>query len=51
MIDTFVFRSLLTTREEGMAAAAGFYHSVLCFVTIMIANFLVKKYNKDYSLF
>jgi len=51
VIDTFVFRSLLTTREEGMAAAAGFYQSVLCFVTIIIANYLVKKYNKDYSLF
>ncbi|MBP3961851.1 sugar ABC transporter permease [Paenibacillus sp. DLE-14] len=51
VIDTFVFRSLLMTREEGMAAAAGFYQSVLCFVTIMMANFAVKKYNKDYSLF
>ncbi|WP_405152314.1 ABC transporter permease [Paenibacillus sp. FSL K6-0108] len=51
VIDTFVFRSLLTTREEGMAAAAGFYQSILCFVTIMIANYAVKKYNKDYSLF
>jgi putative aldouronate transport system permease protein len=51
VIDTFVFRSLLSTREEGMAAAAGFYQSILCFVTIMIANYLVKKYNNDYSLF
>jgi putative aldouronate transport system permease protein len=51
VIDTFVFRSLLLTREEGMAAAAGFYQSILCFVTIIIANYLVKKYNKDYSLF
>ncbi|MEK3850244.1 sugar ABC transporter permease [Paenibacillus peoriae] len=51
VIDTFVFRSLLSTREEGMAAAAGFYQSILCFVTIMIANYAVKKYNKDYSLF
>ncbi|MFC4776253.1 ABC transporter permease [Paenibacillus sp. GCM10023252] len=51
VIDTFVFRSLLLTREEGMAAAAGFYQSVLCFVTILIANYGVKKYNKDYSLF
>jgi putative aldouronate transport system permease protein len=51
VIDTFVFRSLLTTREEGMAAAAGFYQSVLCFVTIIAANYMVKKYDKDYSLF
>ncbi len=51
VIDTFVFRSLLTTREEGMAAAAGFYQSILCFVTIIAANYMVKKYDKDYSLF
>jgi ABC-type polysaccharide transport system, permease component len=51
VIDTFVFRSLLTTREEGMAAAAGFYQSALCFITIIAANFMVKKYDKDYSLF
>jgi len=51
IIDTFVFRSLMTTKQEGMAAAVGLYQSVLCFITIMAANFAVKKYNRDYSLF
>ncbi|WP_245589967.1 ABC transporter permease [Caldanaerobius polysaccharolyticus] len=51
VIDTFTFRSLLQTNEFGMAAASGFYQSVFCFVTILLANFLVKKYDKDYSLF
>lgn len=51
VIDTFVFRSLLQTSDIGMAAAAGFYQSILCFVTIMIVNGLVKKANKDYALF
>ena len=51
VIDTFVFRSLLETSDIGMAAAAGFYQSVLCFVTIMIVNSIVKRVSSDYALF
>lgn len=51
VIDTYVTRSLLTSPEFGMTAAAGLYQSVLCFAIIMVFNFLVKKYDKDYSLF
>jgi putative aldouronate transport system permease protein len=51
VIDTYVTRSLISTSEFGMTAAAGLYQSVLCFVIIMIFNALVKRYNKDYSLF
>jgi putative aldouronate transport system permease protein len=51
VIDTFVFRALINTGDIGMAAAAGFYQSVLCFVTIVITNYAVKRANKDYSLF
>lgn len=51
VIDTYVTRSLVTTSEFGMTAAAGVYQSVLCFVIIMVFNALVKKYDKDYSLF
>lgn len=51
VIDTFTTRSLLQTNEVGMAAAAGLYQSVFCFVTILIANFVVKKNNEDNSLF
>lgn len=51
VIDTFTFRSLLQTNEFGMAAASGFYQSVFCFITILTANYLVKKYDEDYSLF
>jgi putative aldouronate transport system permease protein len=51
IIDTFVFRSLVNTGDIGMAAAAGFYQSVLCFVTIVVTNYVVKRANKDYSLF
>lgn len=51
VIDTFVTRSLLHTNEIGMSAAAGLFQSVFGFITVMIANFLVKRYDNDYSLF
>ncbi|MBW7457062.1 ABC transporter permease [Paenibacillus sepulcri] len=51
VIDTFVFRSLTTSNEIGMSAAAGFYQSVLGFGTIMLANYAVRKYDGDRALF
>ena len=51
VIDTFVFRSLLETSDIGMTAAAGFYQSILCFVTIMVVNGVIRKINSDYALF
>jgi putative aldouronate transport system permease protein len=51
VIDTYVTRSLMTSPEFGMTAAAGLYQSVLCFAIIMAFNYLVKRYDKDYSLF
>ena len=51
VIDTFTVRSLLQSGEVGMSAAAGLYQSVFCLITIVFTNFLVKKYDPDYSLF
>lgn len=51
VIDTFVYRSLITSPNIGMSAAAGFYQSVLCFVTIVSVNWIVKKIDPDYTLF
>jgi putative aldouronate transport system permease protein len=51
VIDTFVFRSLVNSADIGMTAAAGVYQAVLCFLIIMVSNFIIKKYNPDYSLF
>lgn len=51
IIDTLVFRSLMGTQDYGMAAAAGFYQSVLCFAVIVTVNSIVKKVDKDYALF
>jgi putative aldouronate transport system permease protein len=51
VIDTFTFRALITNNDFGMSSAVGLYQSVLCFGTILFANWLVKVYNEDYSLF
>ncbi|MDR1972683.1 MAG: ABC transporter permease subunit [Treponema sp.] len=51
IIDTFVYRSLVNSPNTGMAAAAGLYQSILCFISILAANFAVKKIEPDYTLF
>jgi putative aldouronate transport system permease protein len=51
VIDTFTFRALINNNDIGMAAASGFFQSVLCFVTVVFANRLVSSYDKDYALF
>ncbi len=51
VIDTYVFRLLINNGDYGMSAAAGLYQSVLCFITINICNFLVKKVQPDYALY
>lgn len=51
VIDTFVFRSLITSGDIGMTAAASFYQSILCFVIITAVNGIVKRVNEDNALF
>ena len=51
VIDTYVFRLMFQSKDNGRITAIGLYQSVLCFVTIIIANFIVKKKDPDYSLF
>jgi len=51
ILDLFVYRALAASSDLGMASAAGFYQSVLCFITIMTVNTIIKKIQPDYSLF
>lgn len=51
IIDTYIYRMLTTSPNIGLTAAAGLYQSVLCFVTILAANYIVKKIDPDYTLF
>ncbi|MEG1426486.1 MAG: ABC transporter permease subunit [Oscillospiraceae bacterium] len=51
VIDTFVFRSLITSGDISMSSAATFYQSVLCFIIIMVVNTSIKKISPDNALF
>ena len=51
VIDTLTFRALISNSDYGMSAAIGLYQSVLCFITVLLANKLVGMYDKDYTLF
>ena len=51
VIDTFVFRSLLSSNDVGMSSAVGLYQSVLNFVFIMLVNAIVNKIDSDSALF
>jgi putative aldouronate transport system permease protein len=51
ILDLFIYRALASTSDMGMAAAAGLFQSVLCFITIMTVNGIIKKFQPDYSLF
>ena len=51
VIDTYVFKLLITDGNIGVSAAAGLYQSVLCFITINVCNYLVKRVQPDYALY
>lgn len=51
VIDTYVFRALRKTGDTGMAAAAGFYQSIVGFIMILATNYVVRKKSPENSLF
>lgn len=51
VIDTYVYRALRSSNDLGMPAAIGLYQSVVGFVLVVSANFLVKKVNTENALF
>lgn len=50
-IDTYVYRALLQLNDVSRATAAGFLQSVLGFATVLLVNFLIRKYDRDMALF
>lgn len=50
-IDTYVYRGLMQTQNIGMSSAAGAYQSMVGFVLILLANYIVKKRDPDSALF
>jgi len=51
ILDLYIYRAMSSSPNLGMSAAAGLYQSVLCFMTIVLVNFIVKKIRPDYTLF
>lgn len=51
VIDTYVYRGLMTMGEVGMSAAAGLYQSVVGFILILVTNYIVKKIDEENALF
>lgn len=51
IIDTYVYRSVIGVGDFVMGSAVGLYQSVFGFALVMISNWLVGKYDKDYQLF
>ena len=50
-IDTYVYKSLTSTSNIGMSAAASFFQSVMGFLMIMIFNTLTRKISEENALF
>jgi putative aldouronate transport system permease protein len=51
VIDTYVYRSLTTIGDVGMASAAGFYQSIVGFTLVILANWVVRRTDPDKALF
>jgi putative aldouronate transport system permease protein len=51
VIDTFVFRALRSLGDFGMAGAAGLYQSVVGFVLVLFANWVVRRHDPERALF
>ena len=51
VIDTYVYRGLMEQSNIGMSAAAGFYQSIIGFVLVIVANWVVRKISEENALF
>lgn len=50
-IDTYVYRGLMQSANISMSSAAGVYQSVVGFVLVLTANWVVNKVSKENALF
>lgn len=49
-LDTYIYSNLQANLPIGMTAAATFFQSVACFITIMVANWIVKKIDSESAI-
>ena len=50
-IDTYVYRAMISAGGIGRSSAAGVFQSVVGFILVVSANFIVRKKSKDNALF
>ncbi len=50
-IDTYVYRSMMTSNNMAQSAAAGLYQSLVGFILVLSANLIVRKIEPDNALF
>lgn len=51
VIDTYVFRALMELGDLSMAAAIGFFQSLLGFILVITVNWLARKFSPDSAIF
>ena len=51
VIDTYIYRALLTNGNTGMSTAAGLYQSLVGFILVLIVNKIVSKIDADCAMF
>jgi putative aldouronate transport system permease protein len=51
VIDTYIYRALISLGNIGMSAAVGLFQSVVGFVLILVTNWIVKRIEPDNALF
>jgi len=50
-IDVYVYKGLTQLNDVGRSSAAGFYQSIVGFAMVLLANFIVRKIDKESALF
>ena len=50
-IDTYVYRSLLQLNNISMSSAASLYQSIVGFVVVLLANWIVRKVDSENAMF
>lgn len=51
VLDTYIYNALIYNGDLGMSSAAGFYQSVVGFITVVLANWLVGKVSPENKIF
>ena len=51
ILDTYVYRALITLGDIGLSSAVGFVQSVLGFILVILTNLIVRKLDNDSALF